>query len=93
MSSVVFERIYKKYDANNDGKINRQEFQKICYELGHFLSEDELTIAFALVDSDGSGQIEKSEFKTFWQTDDRFKRLRLDDAQATKLAQRTFVSI
>ena len=51
--STVFNTIFRKYDSNGDGKITKEEFQKICYALGHFLETDELEIAFALVDSDG----------------------------------------
>jgi hypothetical protein len=86
--SVIFNKIFKKYDVDGDGKINKMEFGKICYELGHYFSPDELEIAFGLVDSDGSGVIEKEEFLNFWRSDDRFDRLRLDEKQAGQMAQR-----
>ena len=87
--STVFNTIFRKYDSNGDGKITKEEFQKICYALGHFLETDELEIAFALVDSDGSGEIEREEFLEFWRQDNRFDRLQLDDEQHAKLAQST----
>lgn len=88
--SLVFNRIFQKYDSNGDGKINKTEFGKICYELGHYFSDDELEIAFGLVDSDGSGVIDKSEFLNFWRSDKRFDGLRLDDKQTLQMAQRKF---
>ena len=86
--SVIFNKIFEKHDVNHDGKINKAEFRNICYDLGHYFSDDELEIAFALLDSDGSGELEKEEFLTFWRSDDRFERLRLTDAQHTTLSQR-----
>ena len=80
-----FESIFAKFDENKDGKFSKDEFGKICYALGHFLSPAELDAAFLLIDADGSGFIEKDEFIRFWRSDDRFKRLRLNPDQMAKL--------
>jgi hypothetical protein len=91
--SVVFNKIWAKYDVNKDNKISREEFRRICYELGHYLDDKELTVAFTLIDGDGSGEIDRDEFLTFWRNDDRFEKLRLTDEQTAKLEQRQFLSV
>jgi Ca2+-binding EF-hand superfamily protein len=87
----LFDRIFAKHDVRKDGQIDKQEFQKICYELGHYLSDDELDLAFTLLDSDGSGKIDRAELLNFWRSDDRFDRLQLSETQHTRLAQREFL--
>ncbi len=36
---------FKKYDKDNSGTIDKEEFKSLCYELGHKLSEQELSLA------------------------------------------------
>ena len=51
------------------------------------MTDTECQLAFKLLDSDGSGFVEKEEFLTFWRSDDRFNRLRLDESQQVKLVE------
>ena len=69
--------VFQKHDIDGDGKLSRDELQSMCYELGYFLSQEELEFAFARLDSDDSGYVSLSEFEHFWQTDDRFSALQL----------------
>ena len=54
--------IFKVYDADKDGTIGFEEFDKMMQLLGFRLSSDELTEAFELFDFDGNGLIQEVEF-------------------------------
>eukprot|EP00743_Colponemidia_sp_Colp-15_P004063 GILK01004384.1.p1 GENE.GILK01004384.1~~GILK01004384.1.p1 ORF type:complete len:180 (+),score=19.12 GILK01004384.1:49-540(+) len=81
MSRIVFE----KYDTNGNNLISESEFKNMCYDLGYCLSDDEVAVAFAMLDTDHSGSIGYDEFQSFWTTDERFDKLRLTDAQLQKV--------
>ena len=85
--SVVFQSIFKKYDANGDGKFDKEEVRFMCYDLGHFFTDAEFEAAWTLLDADGSGFIEKDEFLNFWRNEDRFTKLRMDDDQLSLLTE------
>ena len=74
------------------GSISRDEFRSLCYDMGYYLSDDELAWAWTIVDKDGSGQVEYREFADWWKTSSRFEHLRvLDDEQMAivcRLAER-----
>jgi len=84
MSDVVAST-FKKYDTNGDGKLSKDEFGQLVYDLGYHFKPEELKIAFDLLDANGSGSIDLPEFLNFWKEDNRFERLRLDDQQLQKL--------
>eukprot|EP00933_Yihiella_yeosuensis_P075186 TRINITY_DN8441_c1_g1_i1.p1 TRINITY_DN8441_c1_g1~~TRINITY_DN8441_c1_g1_i1.p1 ORF type:complete len:924 (+),score=199.43 TRINITY_DN8441_c1_g1_i1:169-2940(+) len=52
---------FQKFDANNDGKIQEGEFQKLMGSLGSF-SAKEIKRLFKEADSDGSGGVDWREF-------------------------------
>lgn len=82
----VVEAILKKHDPQGKG-LTKKKFQDIAYDLGHYLDDAEVDQAFFLLDASGDGLIDASEFRNFWRNDDRFDKLRLDDAQLSKLQQ------
>jgi hypothetical protein len=43
-------RIFEKYDTDESGTIDRNEFKAMCYDLGYYLSEPETDIAFRTID-------------------------------------------
>jgi hypothetical protein len=61
----VFE-IFKAYDRDGSGSIDRAEFARLLEALGQNPSEMELTIALDVVDANHSGKISWDEFKDWW---------------------------
>eukprot|EP00092_Neocalanus_flemingeri_P000651 GFUD01000693.1.p1 GENE.GFUD01000693.1~~GFUD01000693.1.p1 ORF type:complete len:3364 (-),score=1087.83 GFUD01000693.1:1093-10800(-) len=53
---------FKKFDADNDGQISRQEVMQGASSAGLKLSSEEVDTLFILGDKDGDGQIDFSEF-------------------------------
>lgn len=56
------EQVFKKFDANGDGKISASELGSIMSSLGHPETEEELAKMICEVDSDGDGFIDFDEF-------------------------------
>ena len=61
----VFE-IFKVYDRDGSGSIDRSEFSRLLEALGQSPGELELNIALDVVDSNHSGKISWDEFKAWW---------------------------
>ena len=61
----VFE-IFKVYDRDGSGSIDRGEFSRLLEALGQSPGEMELNIALDVVDSNHSGKISWDEFKAWW---------------------------
>jgi len=78
--------VFNKFDTDGSGSIDAKEFQALCYNLGHMLTQTEIKYALLMLDSDGSGVIELKEFQSWWGSADRWEKLFLDE-QALK--QRT----
>jgi calcium-binding protein CML len=56
------ERVFRKFDANGDGRISRSELAALFESLGHAASEDEVARMMAEADADGDGFISLAEF-------------------------------
>lgn len=61
----VFE-IFKVYDRDGSGSIDRGEFARLLEALGQAPGEMELNIALDVVDANHSGKISWDEFKAWW---------------------------
>lgn len=64
--------------AGND-EMTADQFQVKCYLSGYCLSDEELEEAFSLLDKDGSGSIDFSEYLRWRKQDDRFQHLQFED--------------
>nr|XP_043617219.1 calcium-binding protein CML24-like [Erigeron canadensis] len=64
-SSNEAEQVFKKFDANGDGKISITELRSILNALGTVTSEEELKIVMEEIDKDGDGYIDLNEFIQF----------------------------
>ena len=73
--------VFNKYDKDQDGFVDKNELQHLCMEMGTRLSDDELNLAVKILDTDGDDKIEFTEFKKWWDTEDRFARLRRSEAE------------
>lgn len=58
--------IFKSFDRDGSGSIDRAEFARLLEALGQAISEEELEIALDVVDSNGSGRISWPEFSAWW---------------------------
>lgn len=55
-------RVFRKFDANGDGRISRPELAALFESLGHAATDDELARMMAEADADGDGFISLDEF-------------------------------
>ncbi|KAH3744832.1 calcium-dependent protein kinase 21 [Pelomyxa schiedti] len=78
-TTTLCQRVFAKYDEDNDGHITINDLQKMCMEMGQRLTDDELSMAMRLLDTDGSGTIEPAEFEKWWRQESRFAKLQLDE--------------
>ncbi|CAF1550826.1 unnamed protein product [Didymodactylos carnosus] len=81
MSEIMF----NKYDVDNNGSISRDELRSLCYDLGYYLSNDELAWACTVIDKDGSGMIDCREFAEWWKTSSRFDHLKMPNEKQALL--------
>ena len=59
--------IFQKYDRNRTGYIERPEFARLLEALGQEdLTEEDLEIAFDMVDTERTGRISWRQFKNWW---------------------------
>ncbi|TDV58824.1 EF-hand domain-containing protein [Pseudomonas sp. LP_7_YM] len=67
--SAEYEQIFKRFDANNDGKISLSELSKALKALGSF-SDDEVQAMLSDIDSNKDGDIDFMEFLKFAEKND-----------------------
>lgn len=58
--------IFKSFDRDGSGSIDRGELARLLEALGQPNDEDELAMALDVVDANGSGRISWAEFKAWW---------------------------
>ncbi len=76
--------MFEKYDRDGSGNIEASELKDLCYDFGHYLSDDELQMAVSLIDHDGNGQISLQEFLDWWRGNGALRNLRLDEDAVRK---------
>jgi Ca2+-binding EF-hand superfamily protein len=57
---------FDHFDADDNGKIEFDEFRSLLAALDADVGEEEARIGFDAVDSDGDGHIEFGEFLSWW---------------------------
>ncbi|KAI9326043.1 hypothetical protein DFJ73DRAFT_867320 [Zopfochytrium polystomum] len=72
--------LFNSHDLDESGGISTEEFRGLIYSLGYYMNEEELKIAISSVDTNGDGEVSLEEFMVWWESDDRFRGLRLDEA-------------
>merc|ERR1712185_758450 len=60
-----YRRVFREFDRDGNGRIDRSEFRKACNDLGIDLSSSELSRVIKKFDRDGDGQVSISEFVKF----------------------------
>tara|TARA_B100000795_G_scaffold60163_1_gene40245 strand:+ start:3328 stop:3555 length:228 start_codon:yes stop_codon:yes gene_type:complete len=63
---TAIKRIFKQFDSDNDGFINRRELGTLAIALNDPLTPAELADFFKSIDTDNSGKITWNEFITYW---------------------------
>ena len=63
--SETFE-IFKSFDRDNSGSIDKAELSRLLEALGQDVGEDELAVALEVIDANHSGRISWGEFKAWW---------------------------
>lgn len=56
------ERVFRKFDANGDGRISRSELAALFESVGHAATDDEVARMMEEADADGDGYISLAEF-------------------------------
>ena len=67
---VEIQKMFKKYDTNDNDTIDWQEFCNMVDELGIELTLKDRTIVFDRVDTNHSGMINFDEFVACWKKSD-----------------------
>merc|ERR1712072_317471 len=78
--------IFNKYDKDENGFIDKSEFNFMCMDLGHQLSEEEERLAILKIDCSGTGKISYDDFLEWWKTDEKREGLRLDEDELLELS-------
>lgn len=58
--------VFKSFDRDGSGSIDRAELARLLEALGQELSEEELEVALDVVDANHSGRISWAEFQAWW---------------------------
>jgi len=72
---ALSQRIFNKYDTDQDGSIGTGELHALCMEMGAELNAEQLEVAIKVMDTDGNGTIEYDEFEKWWNSEDRFGQM------------------
>jgi Ca2+-binding EF-hand superfamily protein len=74
-SKVVIDSLFRKYDVDNSGAIDLEEFRNLIYDLG--ITDEGIIIerAFEEVDENKNKLISFDEFFAWWKTKEKFKRI------------------
>lgn len=60
--SAAMRSVFRKFDKNGDGSIDKSELHAVFKEMGRVLSQDEIDRLFKMCDADGSGLLNYEEF-------------------------------
>eukprot|EP00475_Leptophrys_vorax_P036502 TRINITY_DN6180_c0_g1_i1.p3 TRINITY_DN6180_c0_g1~~TRINITY_DN6180_c0_g1_i1.p3 ORF type:complete len:198 (+),score=65.19 TRINITY_DN6180_c0_g1_i1:481-1074(+) len=83
VSKIIFE----KWAGEGATNISKQQFKDLVYDYGYFLNDEELETAIKVLDENGDGQIDYQEFLNWWNTENRFEKLKLDDHMLAVVAK------
>eukprot|EP01027_Heterolobosea_sp_BB2_P021515 GEZU01030953.1.p1 GENE.GEZU01030953.1~~GEZU01030953.1.p1 ORF type:complete len:126 (-),score=46.43 GEZU01030953.1:31-408(-) len=70
---IVVKSIFQKYDHDNSGHISTSEFHSLCYDLGYYLSEDEVAAVLVMLDKNNDKTVSFNEFFEWWKNNDKFR--------------------
>ncbi|KAG4089771.1 EF-hand [Neocallimastix lanati (nom. inval.)] len=85
-NALFSKRMFDSYDSDGSGGISISEFRSLAYDLGHYLTDEELDIAIKTLDSKGNGNISYKDFKAWWSNPNRWAKLQLTDENVKVLS-------
>ena len=62
-----FEAAFARFDSDKNGRLDRDEFEKLLDALGSTLSPRDRELGFLLVDADGDRVITREELLAWWE--------------------------
>ncbi|KAJ3087909.1 Calmodulin [Physocladia obscura] len=62
MASSRAKQLFDRYDNDGSGSISISEFRNLCYDMGYFLTDEELALDIKLLDADGNGTLSYDEY-------------------------------
>ncbi|GAB5353665.1 hypothetical protein AAMO2058_000053900 [Amorphochlora amoebiformis] len=63
--------MFNKFDTDKSGSIDVKEFQALCYNLNHALTDEEVKVAVKTLNTSGTGELKKEEFLKWWKLGSR----------------------
>jgi len=66
MRGITLQQVFDAYDINHDGDISLLEFRRIMTRLDNTMSDEDVMMAFRLIDRDSSKTITFDEFETYY---------------------------
>eukprot|EP01129_Flabellula_baltica_P012153 TRINITY_DN5440_c0_g2_i1.p2 TRINITY_DN5440_c0_g2~~TRINITY_DN5440_c0_g2_i1.p2 ORF type:complete len:175 (+),score=37.17 TRINITY_DN5440_c0_g2_i1:57-527(+) len=59
---MVLKSYFNNFDTNGNGTLDRNETREFCYQLGYYLSDEQLDVLFLSVDDDNNGVLSFDEW-------------------------------
>ncbi|MEM1190420.1 MAG: EF-hand domain-containing protein [Pseudomonadota bacterium] len=66
MDDTDLRESFDHFDADGDGRIDINEFGRLCRALGGEIDDMQRNVGFREIDTDASGSIEFNEFVAWW---------------------------
>lgn len=60
------QEVFEVFDETNSRSLNRNEFMRMLKSVSQELADDEINVAFDLIDSDGSNSVEYKELNDYY---------------------------
>jgi len=87
ISKIPSSKLFQYYDLDQSGGLDRDEFRAMACTLGYYFDEESFSSAFAIIDQDGSGQIDMNEFVEFWGKPKCWHLLKLTEESKDRIRQ------
>ena len=65
-STKELREVYRHFDQDGNGQIDRVEFIDMLHTLDPEIPEDEADLGYTIIDTDGNGLIDFEEFVAWW---------------------------
>jgi len=66
MKMMEASQIFRTFDSNFSGGLDKHEFYRAMWALGYYMSDHQAKNLFYMIDTNGSGRIDEREFCEYW---------------------------